>query len=103
MIRVLTYENFRLLDPRIEDAYRRRHIPDACDYCCRRMDDAPPRQRMEKGRDWLRQLVSDIEALAQSVESAPLRRRRSSRTVAANSQKPAVASRGKARGRSARR
>jgi hypothetical protein len=104
MIHVLTYGNFRLLDPRIADAYRRRHVFGACD-CCRRLDDddALLRETRRRGRDWLRQLATDIEALAQSGEPSPPGRRRLSRKVAANSKKPAAAPSGKGRGRSARR
>ncbi len=91
MIHILTCGNFHLLDPRIEDAYRRRHLAPTCG--CRRalrVDLAlcDIKERFRDRTDWLRQLAVDIEALAQAAELAPPRRGRDSRTISANAKSP---------------
>ncbi|WP_442753841.1 hypothetical protein ACNHKD_12650 [Methylocystis sp. JAN1] len=87
MIHLLTYRNFGLLDPRIEDAYRRRHAAWRCECGRATPDDlvmCGTKERIADGADWLRRLVTDMEALAQAAELSPPRRKRAARAVVAN-------------------
>ncbi len=101
MIHILTYGNFRLLDRKIECAYRRRHMGPPCE--CARMHDCNESEgRFQDGSDWLRRLATDIEALARTTELSPPRRRRAARTVSANSKTPRASNRKKSGGQTAR-
>jgi hypothetical protein len=95
MIYLLTYGNFGLFDPKIEQAYRRRHmgrhmgrhLGRGCE--CRRAaegDDVTfeSERHIQTGDAWLRQLATDVEILARAAELSPHGRRKAASTVAAN-------------------
>jgi hypothetical protein len=91
MIHLLTYGNFGLFDPKIEQAYRRRHMGRHLerDCECRRAaedDDVPfgSERHIQTGHAWLRQLATDVEILARAAELSPHGRRKAASTVAAN-------------------
>lgn len=91
MIHILTFGNFDLLDARIEDAYRRRRSAPQCTCGQALRDDLVPcdmRERFRDRTDWLRQLASDMETLAQAANLSPPRRGRASRTISANAKSP---------------
>jgi hypothetical protein len=72
MIHFLTYGNFGVLDPRIEAAYRRRHVARRCARRRRTADDlvmCGAKERVYNGGDWLRQLATDVETLARVGDS----------------------------------
>jgi hypothetical protein len=91
MIHLLTYGNFGLFDPKIERAYRRRHMERGC-KCWRSVEDEGVRcgseQYVRNGHAWLRQLATDVETLARAKEHAPSRTYLSANPVAANGEQP---------------
>ncbi len=109
MIRFVTYRNFPLIDLQIEAAYRRRCRATAVTLIedlegVRILGSLPEPRRRNQSRDWLRQLVTDMDALSERGANIPAtRRRHPSRLVAANESHTGRAGDGKRRQGRARR